>query len=123
MLGRNDNLISKNPAGFLRKSIEENYAPPKDYVSPKEKERQAKKQAEQKQKEQKEKEREYKNWLQQTPEQRVQHKVDFWLNKERNLKKREPSKEEIKTKQQEYIECEPTPEEKQKQLFGKVIFK
>jgi len=84
-------------------------------------------QAEQKQererKQWEEKLTEYKQWLAQTPVERVQYKVDFWLGAERNLRKHEPTEAEIKHKQEEYIQAEPTVEEKQKQLFGRLIFK
>lgn len=46
-------LVSKNPAGFLRRAIEENYQPPKEYLDQRDKEYQ----------EQKEKDRQ-KRWLQ-----------------------------------------------------------
>jgi hypothetical protein len=68
------------------------------------------------------KKREYEAWLSQTPEQRVKHRVEFWLEAERNLRDREPSESEIEEKTQEYISQLPSSEEKQKQLFGKVIF-
>jgi hypothetical protein len=66
---------------------------------------------------------EYKRWFENTPEQRVQHMVDFWMNKVKTFEKRDPTEEEILKRQQELILQELTPEAKQKRLFGKVIFK
>jgi hypothetical protein len=68
------------------------------------------------------KKKEYKLWLSQTPEQRVKHRVEFWLQGLKGLKKPEPSEAEIEEKREEYILQLPSPEEKQRQLFNKVIF-
>ena len=49
--------------------------------------------------------------------------VDFWIHGIKSLEKRQPTEDEILRRQQELIKQEPTPEAKQKHLFGRVIFK
>lgn len=64
---------------------------------------------------------EYKEWLEQTPDERIQGRLEFWQSQIRNFEHREPSEEEIEAKRGELIEVEPTPKEKQLELFGRVI--
>jgi len=80
-------------------------------------------QAERRKQEFEKKKAEYKIWLELTPEQRVQGRLDFWIQKVKNFEHREPSEEEIKAKRQELIETDSTPEEKQEHIFGRVIFR
>lgn len=65
---------------------------------------------------------EYKAWLQLSPEERVKGRLEFWIQHTKTFKHHEPNADEIKEKQQELIESEPTPEEKQEQIFGRVIY-
>ncbi len=69
------------------------------------------------------KKKDYETWLKQTPEERVQYLLDLWLVNVKTFEKREPSEEEIKAKQAEYMKGLPSPEERQKKIFGRIIFK
>jgi hypothetical protein len=66
---------------------------------------------------------EYEKWLSQSPGERVQGRLNFWIEGQKKLKHRAPTAAEIEAKQAEYIETEPTPDEKQIKLFGRVVFK
>ena len=65
---------------------------------------------------------EFQEWAGKTPEERIQGKLNFWIERIKTFEKRTPSEKEIEEKKAEYIAAEPTPEEKQKQLFGSVIY-
>jgi len=119
----NSNLIKKSPAGFLRKSIEEDYAEPQGFVSRGEREKRAKKAAErQQQQERQRKVEEYEYQTKTPPEKLVYGDLYLW---EKNFKKengRPPTKQEKSTQQKELIEKLPTDKELQEQLFGRVVF-
>ena len=116
--------FNKNPAGFLRKSIEENYSPPADYVSPKEQEQKKKQRDEfKKQQEWQNKIDGYKKWVETSPEHKIYWSIEKWKKEYRKKHSRLPSIEEIKNKEKELINELPTDEEKQIEIFGKVIYK
>jgi len=117
---RKSTLIGKNPAGFLRKSIEENYQPPEDYLHYRDREAR-----EQRAKDRRERwlqhreeliEQDIANWDKTLPEERVKGRLDFWTAGER-LNGPGPAPEQIEVKKQELIDNLPkTDEEKQEYI-------
>lgn len=112
--------VSKNPAGFLRKAIEENWTAPADYISPEEQQRRDEKEAErQRRNEHQVKVDRYKEWLAMTPRERV--KGDLWVwefQYRKGHNEQLPTADEKQAKEQELIGQLPTDEEKQIQIFG-----
>jgi len=109
-------LVQKNPAGFLRKSIEENYEPPKEYANVQTK--RAKEQEESDRKERWMKHREelirqnIADWDTIPPTERAAGRLDFWIAGEK-LNSRWPTEEQIEAMRQELIDNLPkTYEEK-----------
>jgi len=103
-------LIEKNPAGFLRKSIEENYQPPKEYT-----EIQAKRVMEQEDNSRVERwlghreeliKQDIANWDQVTIEKRIEGRLEFWITSE-TMNMRKPTPEQIEIKKQELIDSLP----------------
>ena len=119
----NSHLIKKSPAGFLRKSIEEDYAEPQGFVSREEREKSAKKAAErQQQQEQQRKVEKYEYQTKTPPEKLIYGDLFLW---EKNFKKkngRPPTKQEKSAQQKELIRKLPTNKELQEQLVGRVLF-
>jgi len=103
-------LVEKNPAGFLRKSIEENYQPPKEYLD-----QQNKKAREQKGKDRQEHWLRYReelirqevaNWDQVPLEKRIEGRLGFWITGE-TMNGRTQTPEQIEVKKQELIDSLP----------------
>lgn len=103
-------LVQKNPAGFLRKSIEENYQPPKEYIN-----RQNKKDREQKGIDRQERWLKHRvelikqdiiNWDQVPLEKRIEGRLEFWITGE-TMNGRTSTPEQIETKKQELIDSLP----------------
>ena len=109
-----NSLVAKNPAGFLRKSIEENYQPPKEYLN-----QQNKMVQEEKEKDRKEHWLKYRkelikqdmdNWDQIPLEKRIEGRLEFWITGEK-MNGRSPTPEQIKIKKQELIDGLPQTDE------------
>jgi hypothetical protein len=66
------------------------------------------------------KKKEYFAWRKKTKDQKVQDRLVFWVEGEKNF--RDITQEEIDQKREEIGKNIPTPEEYQKKLFGKVVF-
>jgi len=116
--------LGKNPAGFLRKSIEDNYSPPVDYVSPEQQEQQAKRKAEQqRQREWEDKQAAWQKWLETSPSQKVYGDLMIWQTRFKRENNRLPTIEETKEKEQELIKALPSNEEMQIKIFGEVKYK
>jgi len=64
----------------------------------------------------------YQNWLKLAPEERIKEKLDFSIAGFQLKHKRPPNNQEIEQLKKELLNAIPSPEEYQKQLFGKVIF-
>ena len=120
----NSKKVKNNPPGFLRKSIEDDYAIPPNYVSQQEKELRDQKIADnEKHRRWQEKVEQYRRHLDTTPESLVYGQTMLWeiaYKKENN--NTAPSPSEKAAKQQELIDLLPEPKELQKQIFGQVIF-
>lgn len=103
-------LVEKNPAGFLRKSIEENYQPPKEYLD--QQNRKDKKQKNEDRQERWLKHREelikqdITNWDQVPLEKRIEGRLGFWVTGE-TMNGRIPIPEQIEVKKQELINSLP----------------
>jgi polynucleotide 5'-kinase involved in rRNA processing len=112
-------LVGKNPAGFLRKSIEEGYQPPEDYLSHKETEFQRQREGDRKERWRKHREELIKqdiaNWDKTPPEERVSGRLDAWIF----TQQASPTQDEIERKLQELIDSLPqTDEEKGEYILG-----
>jgi len=109
-------LINKSPAGFLRKSIEEYYEPPKEYFSQHERrsrEIEANNRIARWMKYREELiESDIANWDKTLPDDRVAGRLKFWTAGE-NINGRQPNPEQVERKRQEFIASLPkTDEEK-----------
>jgi len=107
-------LVSKNPAGFLRKAIEESYQPPKEYLD--QQDRKDKKQKKEDRQERWLKRRkelikqDIDNWDQVTSEKRIEGRLEFWIIGE-TMNGRKPTPEKIEIKKQELIDSLPKTDE------------
>jgi len=120
LIGKKSPLVKKNPAGFLRKSIEEDYQPPKEYVGYRE--REAK---EQKERDLRERwlqhrkeliEQDIANWDKKPPEERVKGRLDFWILQQK-LNLQRPTREQIQEKLRQLVDSLPqTDQEKRAYL-------
>jgi hypothetical protein len=103
-------LVEKNPAGFLRKSIEDDYQPPKGYLD-----QQNRKEKEQKIDDRQERwlkhreeliKQDIVNWDQVPLEKRIEGRLGFWITGE-TMNGRKPTSEQIEVKKQELIDSLP----------------
>jgi hypothetical protein len=103
-------LVSKNPAGFLCKAIEENYQPPKEYLN-----QQNRKDKEQRKEDRQERwlkhreeliKQDITNWDQVPLEKRIKGRLGFWVTGE-TMNGRIPTSEQIEIKKQELINSLP----------------
>ena len=107
-------LIEKNPAGFLRKAIEENYQPPQEFLD--KQERNVRKEEEKDRKERwvvyREKliNHELANWASISPAIRIEGRLNFWITGE-TMNGRNPTPDQIETKRQELIDSLPKTDE------------
>ena len=111
---RKSPLVEKNPGGFLRKAIEEDYQPPQEYL-----EQQDRKDKEQKKRNRQERwlrhrkrliKQDIDNWDRVSPEKRIEGRLSFWITGE-TLNRRAPTPEQIEAKKQELIDSLPRTEE------------
>ena len=117
-------LIKKNPAGYLIKAIEGNWALPPNFVP---KEERIKRQQEQEDRKKHQefnlRVQEYKDWLKLTDKQKVKGELIIWEMRFKKRNNRLPTPDELANKEAELVKQLPTNEEKQIQLFGKIIVK
>lgn len=117
-------LISKNPAGFLRKSIEDNYSPPVGFISQEEQDRIDQTNRESQERIEKQRKiNEYKEWLERLkyPKQCVAWDLDRWMIKYEDENNEKPTQEQIDEKQKELISKLPTKDELQRRIFGRTF--
>ena len=113
----------QNPAGFLRKSIEDNFADPPGYLSKEEIEKRKIAAADRnKRQEWQEKVEAYKSWKETDPKHLIYWPLHTWKKEFKKENGRDPSVDEIKLKEEELIKSLPSDEEKQKEMFGKIVF-
>ncbi|NWG32580.1 MAG: replication initiator protein A [Rhodocyclaceae bacterium] len=107
-------LVERNPGGFLRKAIEEDYQPPKEYLK-----QQERKEQERKNEDKRERWRRYReeligqgvtNWDKVSPERRIEGRLSFWIASE-TMNGRKPTLEQIEIKKQELIDGLPQTDE------------
>jgi hypothetical protein len=109
-------LVSKNPAGFLCKAIEENYQPPKEYLN-----QQNRKNKEQRKEDRQERwlkhreeliKQDITNWDKVPLEKRIEGRLGFWITGE-TMNGRTSTPEQIEIKKKELIDSLPkTDDEK-----------
>ena len=115
-------LIVKNPGGYLRRRIEEDWAPHAKYISTEEQGRRAKKQAEQQRRlEYQFKVEQWENWQKQTPEEKVKGEMWLWARNFQKKHQRTPTSSERESQQAELITAIPTDEEEYQEIFGKSL--
>lgn len=116
-------MISKNPAGWLRSAIEQNYSAPANLET---KEKKAKrvqlKQIADEQLAQAIKKDDYKRWMSTSPESKVWYKLERWKKQYMAEKGHNPAPDLVTAEQQRLIAELPTNEEIQMQYFGKIIY-
>ena len=115
-------LIKKNPAGYLRKSIEDEYEDPGGYISPEKRKR--KQQQQEKLLKRQELQRNIDHYRDQTetqPKTLVYGEMLIWESRYKREHNKPPTTEEREVKQKELIKQLPTKEELQHQLFGRTI--
>jgi hypothetical protein len=103
-------LIGKNAAGFLRKSIEENYQPPEEFTKAQERERIEKNEQERRERWTRYREelinQDIENWDKKTPEDRVKGMLDFWITGQK-LNGIDVTSDQIKAKKKEMMDNLP----------------
>jgi len=113
------NTITKNPAGFLRQMIEEDWPAPQGLTT-KAQEEEARRRSEERKVAQERRAREgtLKDWLNQSPEEKVAGDLFVWKERVRGETDRYPTEEEREAKKQELIANLPTEAEMRKKLLG-----
>lgn len=116
-------LVSENSAGFLRRSIEENYNDPPGYVPEAERRRrQFKAERQQRKREWQRKIEEYKAWLSSEPRHKVYWNLMKWEKAFKEAHGRPPTSEEVVNQQNILIGKLPSNDAIQREIFGKAIF-
>ena len=116
-------LLEQNPAGFLRRAVEDNYMPPQEYAreaakrETKEAEEARIKEAERKR--QAAIEEELVNWDKIPPAKRVKGFLDFWIEGERLKRGNPPTVEEIEAKIKEQVSDLPRTAEERRQYLAR----
>ena len=124
----NPALIAKNPAGWIRKALEEDWQAPAGYEPEEEiKARQEKREqlaaGHKQQIEEQFREDEWKNWYSSTPAQRVMGELWAWIARYKlEHDGKEPSAEEVGDKEKELIAKLPSNVKRQQQIFGCVRY-
>lgn len=111
-------LLSKNPAGYLRKAIEEDYAPPKDFKTGAEREEMAVQERNRElQRKLRDKESQFQTWVKATNEQKIYADLMFWKIRYKKEHGQEPGPAEIEVKRHRLLQNIPSPEEYRHSLF------
>ena len=121
-------LIEKNPAGWIRKALQENWQKPTGFETEAERKKRT---ADREQKqaeltahmEAQAKEELWKSWYTMTPQQRVQGDLLFWkVAYKREHSGNEPITDLLRQKEAELIATLPSSKEKQNEIFGYVKY-
>lgn len=121
-------MIQKNPAGWIRKCLAEEWGAPAGYVAPEvltqqQQERATREAAQRAQLEAQRLEEDWRSWVSMTPKQRVVGEVWAWASQyKREHDGQEPSPQAYADKEAELIAALPSNTEKQQQLFGFVKY-
>ena len=116
-------MISKNPAGWLRSAIEQNYSAPDNLETKEKKAKRAKVKAlAEAQLDLALKADEYKKWMSTSQESKVWYYLECWKKEQFNKHGEHPSVEQMAEEQARLIAKLPTNEEMQIQCFGRIIY-
>lgn len=114
--------LARNPAGYLRRAIEDNYAPPEGFLSRKQKlELQVRAKEREKQQKLGEVEREFRSWLTLTDEEKISGHLHLWKLRFKRENGRLATSEEINEQKADLLANIPTPEEYKKVLLNQLI--
>jgi hypothetical protein len=115
---RESQLLWKNPAGYLRKAIEDDYQAPEGFVT------RAQIAAMQKERERQEQaqrwfetDRTYRDWAAMSDEEKAAGQLWVWRLRFKRNNQRDAKPEEIQAQKAEIMNNLPTPEEYRKRLF------
>lgn len=116
-------MISKNPAGWLRSAIEQNYSAPTNLETKEKKAKRAKLKAiADEQLAQVLRADDYKKWMSTSPESKVWYHLERWKKQYSADKGLAPTLDLVTAEQQRLIAELPTNEEIQLQYFGKIVY-
>mgnify|MGYP007064290911 CR=1 FL=1 len=116
-------MISKNPAGWLRKAIEQNYAAPKGLETREVKSKRAKATQERQEKQRMaDQVEQYQKLLHSKPTELIWWDLEKWKKQYREEHNEPPSVDLIRRKEKELTAKLPNKEQLQIQIFGKVIY-
>jgi len=116
-------MISKNPAGWLRKAIEQNYTAPDNLETKEKKDKRAKlKQIHDEKLAERLRADEYEKWMSSTAETKVWYFVERWKKNFSKEEQRPPTAEEVAAEQKRQIALLATNEEMQMKCFGKIVY-
>ena len=114
----NSQQLAKNPAGYLRKAIEEDYSPPEGFTTREQREERAKKAKDaERQRLTREKEQDFEKWLKLTDKGKIAGQLMIWEFRFKKEHNRPPSAEEKSAREEELIAKIPNPEKYKKDLF------
>ncbi len=114
--------LAKNPAGYLRRAIEDNYAPPEGFLSRKQKaEMKARAKERDRQQQLAKVEAEFRDWLKLTDEEKVSGHIWIWKMRFKRENGREATSTELQEQKAELLANIPTPEEYKKVLLNQLI--
>lgn len=123
LMAGKSHLVSKNPPGWLRKAIENNYIAPTDLETTEKKmEREEHQKALKSKNEERFKIDRYQNWVNSNDDAKIWWDMQKWKKEIQEEKGKMPTTEEETAKRKQLIEKLPTKQEMQIELFGKIIF-
>ncbi|NMC35238.1 MAG: hypothetical protein GYA36_22695 [Veillonellaceae bacterium] len=116
-------MISKNPAGWLRSAIEQNYSAPDNLETKEKKAKRAKAKAlADEQMNLVLKAEEYRKWMSSSQESKVWYYLERWKKDHFNQHGEYPSKEQVAAEQSRLIAELPTNEVMQIKCFGRIVY-
>jgi len=116
-------MISKNPAGWLRSAIEQNYSAPDHLETKEKKEKRVKAKAiADEQLAQVLRREEYNQWMSSTPESKVWYQVERWKKQYHGDNGSDPAADLVAAEQRRLINELPTNEQMQMKCFGRIIY-
>ena len=122
LTGKDDSKISRNPAGWLRRAIEEDYQPSKQQLEEQEGQKRQQEAEAQKARWLEHRETliqtELADWDRTPPEERVEGILGFWIAGER-INGRQPTPLEIEVKKQELIDNLPKIDEEKREYMAR----
>jgi hypothetical protein len=121
LTAKDDSKVSRNPAGWLRRAIEEDYQAPKEYVDQRDKEARERKEKDRRERwlQHREELIEYDvaDWDKTPPEERAKGPLGFWIAVEKSGGP-QPTPEQIEAKKQELIDNLPKTDEEKREYIA-----